>query len=440
MWQIFKLLSKLFLGSYKSRQFYNRIILIGASILLGVISGLALNKLSHLIIQDIDRLKVYILTGLLILPFMRIILPAYKPLRMIVPDYYPVSGFNKLIINLIIDILSDFFVFLIIFLLMITLIYRELSIEFLVQGYLLIITSHLLRRIMQNLIEYKYNIKSFLFVAVTFSILLAIFFLKNPCEPSNLIWAIILFGLTFFINFLTEGLLPVQIKSGVSTIRLPVKNIFWHLLLYNRSVRVSLIIAVALKIILLTSDLFFLRKTGRHILDGNLLYWVFFVAPTFYFSYVFNNLWGYYRSLWLQLKIHFDNDWIEYFNIFFRIIVKPLMIDIIITIIFLLVLWDIKLFALSYYFLSLIFLCCFSIYWSFECPAYMTESSIFKIAHSPKGNFFCFLATGVLYLLKINPWLYLLVPVYLLVSVLLLIRVKNNILGNRWDVYKPLFS
>jgi len=441
MWQIFKLLLKNFFGLKKSKRLYKRIIFPFSSVLIGILIGYLLNEAGDgLLTKSSDELITFLLTALFLLPFLRIIFPAYRPLRRIVLSYYPVSHFNKMIINLIIDMLSGFFIFLFIFLLTLSIISKDFNIKFLIQSYLLVISSHLLRTIVQNLIENRYNLRSFILINIMLIMILIISLFRHPFEPSNFNWTLIIFGLSVFILLLIESTVPFQTRSAIYLKRLPVKNIFWQLIIYNKGVRMSLIIGLIVKIVFFISDILFVKRTGRHIMDGNLLYWIFIAAPTIHFSYVFNNLWGNYRFLWLHLKLHFDNDWHEYFITFYKIIFIPLLIDMVISLIFLIILWNNKVFVISYYLLSLVFLCCFSIYWSFVCPAYLTDSAIFNIAHSPKGNFICLVVTGFLYLMKINSWFYLLAPFLIVISVSLLLKLRFDIKMNKWDVYLPLFS
>lgn len=441
MWQIIKLLLRNFSDLYISKQLYKIVVFFSSSVLLGFFAAYLLNTANEgLLAYNSDELIVYLLAGLFILPFIRIVVPAYKPLRKVVLHYHPVSSINKMVINLVIDILSGFFIFLFIFLLVISIIAKDFNLKLLIQGYLLIITSHLFRRIFQNIIENKYSIRSSVMMVLLVILFFLISFFKRPFEPSNFPWTLIIFGFSVFLLFLAESITPGQNRALIFFRKSTIKNIFWQLLFYNKSVRMSLSIGLIVKIAFFTADMLLSKHTGRHILDGNLLYWIFIAAPTFHFSYVFNNLWGHYPSLWLQLKLHSGNDWKEYFNIFYKTISVPLMLDLIISLGFLLTLWGDKLFVFSFYLISLIFLSCFSLYWSFVRPAIMTDSAIFKIAHSPTGNFICLVGASFLYLMKINPWFYLIIPFYLFISILLLLRVKNDLVLNKHNIFSPLFS
>ncbi|HQJ81666.1 MAG TPA: hypothetical protein PLM01_04080 [Bacteroidales bacterium] len=441
MWQIFKLLLRNFSDLYKSRQLYKIIVFFSSSVLLGLLAGYLLNTANDgLLVKGSDESIVYLLAGLFMLPFIRIVLPAYKPLRRIVLHYHPVSSFNKMIINLFIDMLSGFFIFLFIFLLTITIISKDFNLKLLIQGYLLIITSHLFRRIFQNIIENRYDLRSSVTMALLIILVFSISFFKRPYMPSNFDWALMISGLSVFLLFFIESKTPGQNRSFLHLKKSTVKNIFWQFLFYNRAVRLSLIIGLTLKIVFFITDMFFVRHTGRHILDGNLLYWILIAAPTIHFSYVFNNLWGHYRILWLQLRIHSGNDWKEYLNIFYKLISIPLVIDMVISLVFLLILWNDKLFVISFYLVSLFFLSCFSFYWSFVSPAYATDSAVFKIAHSPKGNFICLLGTGLLYLMKIDSWFYMLIPFYIFLSVLFILKIKSDLEKNERNIFPTLFS
>ena len=288
MWQIIKLLLRNFSDLYISKQLYKIVVFLSSSVLLGFFAAYLLNNANDgLLVKNSDELIVYLLAGLFILPFVRIVVPAYKPLRRVVLHYHPVSSINKMIINLVIDMLSGFFVFLFIFLLVISIIAKDFNLKLLTQGYLLIITSHLFRRIFQNIIENRYSFRSSVMMVLLVILFFLISFFKRPFEPSNFPWTLIIFGFSVFLLFLAESITPGQNRAFIFFRKSTIKNIFWQLLFYNKSVRMSLSIGLIVKIAFFTADMLLSKHTGGHILDGNLLYWIFIAAPTFHFFVYF---------------------------------------------------------------------------------------------------------------------------------------------------------
>lgn len=418
-----------------------KILIAACAVISGLLAGCILNGfVMGPVISSAEKLQDHFLVILFIFPLVRMLFPVYKLLPDIVKSYYPVSNINKMVINILMDILSDFFIFLFIFLVFVTMISEDLTFLFLIRAYLILLGSHLLRRIIQNIIENRYTPGSYLLISLVILISAGFSLFLFFSGLSGLIKTTGIFMIILLSDYLVETACRVQRLSFSSITDMPVKNIYRRLLFFNKNVRVSLIISGIVRLAFFVTDLIFVKRTGRHIMDGNLLYWIFIVAPVYYFSYVFNNLWGYYRSLWLQLKIHHVNDWRPYFRVFYRLLITPLLPDIVISLTFLLILWDEKLFALSYYLTSLIFLSCFAIHWSFLYPAYMTNASVFKVSNTPLGNFFCLFSTGLLFLMKLDPWFFLLIPVYMLMSVYMVIKVKQNIEKDHYDLFLPLFT
>ncbi len=79
MWQTIKLLLRNFSDLYISRQLYKIIVFFSSSVLLGFFAAYLLNTANEgLLAYNSDELIVYLLAGLFILPFIRIVVPAYN--------------------------------------------------------------------------------------------------------------------------------------------------------------------------------------------------------------------------------------------------------------------------------------------------------------------------------------------------------------------------
>lgn len=421
--------------------FFRKIVLFCFTIIFGYISGRLLDiSGNELLTTKSDEILKILFIGLLALPFLRIIIPFYQPLRNTIKGYYPVAIYNKFLISVILDLLSDFFLFLFLFLFVFSIVSQIFNFRLLVYSSLLVLSSHLCRRVVQKLIEFRYSLYFYLVTALIIVLLIFFSINKPPYESSNIVWILILFSILLLLDVILENSIQEQKSKGKNLTFLSLGNIYSQLIIYNKAVRISLSVGFSMKILMFLFDAFLLKKTGRHLLDGNILYWIFIASPIFYFSYVFNNFWGSYPYLWLRIRISAENGWIEYLKVFFKTISIPLLVDSVVTLIFLLVIWDNQIFIISYYLLSLIFLCCFSLYWSFKSPVLVNTPTIFKISHSPEGNFFCMVGTGLLYLLRIDVIFYLLIPLYIIISMMLVLIVKSKIKKDEMEVYVNIFS
>jgi len=413
-------------------------------ILTAVFSGIVIGKIvddNSIVVSSNKQVIDIILINkiLLLITILRMVIPNYEPLGNLILDYHPVSVIKKFIINISIELLNKYFLFVFLFLLTISIVSKEFNTLILIQSVLFVLEVHLIRRIIQLIIENKYSSIISLFSLFSGMLIILIFLLSPPWIPGNLLSVSIILGLSILINILlSDTNHPVRSFSYINS--LPLKGIFNQLLIFNNSVRISLIAGMLLKFSLLGIDLLLLKTRGRHLLDGNILYWIFIASPIIYFTYVYYNIWGYYRELWLKIRFIAANDWTAYFKIYLKLVYLPLLIDTSISLLILLILWDNKLFVLVYYLTAVLFLICFSFYWSFKNPVYQISSTIFKMSSSPKGNLICMFCMGILYLMSLTPILYLLVPLFFALSYMLILKARFNLINDKFEVYTHLFN
>jgi hypothetical protein len=144
-----------------------KILIAACAVISGLLAGCILNGfVMGPVISSAEKLQDHFLVILFIFPLVRMLFPVYKLLPDIVKSYYPVSNINKMVINILMDILSDFFIFLFIFLVFVTMISEDLTFLFLIRAYLILLGSHLLRRIIQNIIENRYTPGSYLLISL----------------------------------------------------------------------------------------------------------------------------------------------------------------------------------------------------------------------------------------------------------------------------------
>lgn len=198
--------------------------------------------------------------------------------------------------------------------------------------------------------------------------------------------------------------------SGTSV----VSNINLKLLLNNKKARLPIIIGLMFKLIILIGDLLSYKFEGKHLFDGQIIIWLF-VSPLMIYTYVFNNIWGFWKSIWLNLELRIGN-YKPMVIQGFRYMVLPLIIDAVITIPILLSSWNDFQFILLFYLTSSCYLFSTSFLWSLIVPRKITTTFQMKGSTSTLSSLTS--AAGVLILatIKMNYWFYVLIPVFLILA------------------------
>lgn len=348
-----------------------------------------------------------------ILGMLRMIFPGYQALQSIFPKYYPVSSILQYIISILSDFLKPYFFFLSIFLLTTSVFSNHFSFQFLFSGIILMLLAQFSRRIIQYMIDFRLQGKAY-FIAGTSILLLivAVFFLiRKPEYLAILSIATLMLAIT--LGYYLEKSIIRSIHRQRAVKRMD-GWIFIKLLVFHPYARLPLLIAFVLKIAFLIADILVFRSEGEHLLGDTLVLWAI-GSPMILFSYIFNNSWGYWKNLWLNLEIR-SGGFKTLVLYQFRLMSLPLLIDLIITLPVLLSYWGDTQLVLLYYSSASILLIGFSILWSVYTPIRIRQSFQRK-ATSQLGTMVSIFCLMGLTLIGLNDWFYILVPVFLIAAI-----------------------
>ena len=136
------------------------------------------------------------------------------------------------------------------------------------------------------------------------------------------------------------------------------------------------------------------------------------------FTYVYNNTWGYWKNIWLNLELR-SGYYRDMIAVSLRLLAIPLLIDTLITLPVLLLGWSDSVFILLFYSLSILFLTFASVFWSVVSPIPVKSTFQFRSNSSILGSIISIISVTTLSLMKLNYWFYIFIPVYLVLTIVI---------------------
>jgi hypothetical protein len=360
--------------------------------------------------EKIINYSLCLIMGLVLL---RMILPRYTPQKQLLPKFYPITTFQNYLISVISDFLNPLFFSIAFFIIICSWYLHEFKLLFLLLGFSALASAQLLRRLIQYGIDFRIKNKGYLLLII--SLLLIYFlsyyyaYLNQHLKALSLFIPIYLFciGYLMELTIIESRINEISGGSGKS-------NLYLKLITNNPKARLTLLVGVLIKFFLLTVDFIWYKKNGTHIFDGQLVYWMF-ASPLILFTYVFNNVWGYWPSVWLIYEIRIGGNR-EIIHFVIKLLTIPLIIDLLITIPLLLLTWDNYIFIIIIYLLSSLFLVSFCSIWSIIFPKKIISTFQMSGTSSFVGSLVSMIAVISLSVLKLNYWFYVLIPIYLTAS------------------------
>ncbi len=376
---------------------------------------------------------IYLSLGSLMI--LRTIFPSYSAMKQLFPNYLPIARFQNYCISLILDFVKPFYLYNLIFLGTCAFLFEKTSI--LVTGILIIISIQLARRSIQYPIDFilkKGKIKPlFLLILLFSSIYIFHNFILNQFILSLSLISISL----ILIGFLFENQI-ISSKKRKEKTDFRNGNLTIKFLVNNKQVRKLLIVGFILKILILGISLITFNTDKTLLFEGKGMFW-FFGTSLIIFTYVFNNFIGHWKNCWLNFELR-TTGYKKMVGFILRLMAIPILIDICITIPFLIYTWKDITFVLAMYFTSLIYMISTSIFWSLILP--INSKKLFN----QKGNTsflsitFSFLGILLLSTMQYNKWLYALIPFYILLS-FAAIKIAFHLYSERkYKVFEKLFK
>ncbi len=292
--------TKMIFNPEKSGLILLRLVLVLTSVFYGTIGSLLLNKTHLKSSASLSTVFTIIHFVIVLFILLRNILPLYSKRKIIIPNYFPVSKFKRVIINFIDVIYSPLTIYLLVFTLFLSLspLYNLYEIGI---TYLVIFNSFLLELVLKKVLDEGYKNTTFYLFITLITIVFFGFVLVTYTLNSLLIF-LLLFGVFFiFLNWYLEGRIIQKIASKNAHLKNTENSklyTFTKLLFSRSSLKVSLLVAVVFKLLFLGSSILVYTKKGQFLFDSGLMFYAI-ISPLVHFTYIFNNYFGYTKELWL---------------------------------------------------------------------------------------------------------------------------------------------
>lgn len=356
-----------------------------------------------------------ILLIIAVLTLLRVVFPSYQPLKTFFPRHYPLSNWQNHTISLINDFVKPYFFYLVLFLLCLTRFARFESSSFLYSGLLILFAAHLVRRSIQYLVDFRLKIKGLITMAVfTGGAFVTARLVPLPELLKTLPLAIIL-ALLLITGFMLENALiePRNSRIRIYTIN---SGIYTKLLLGSKKSRWPLLVGFVFKILILFGDLMSFRDNGEHLFDNSSILLLLFISPLLYFNYVFNNSWGFWKNLWLNVEIRSgDGRLMSHHNL--QLMLRVLLIDFAVTFALTYFTWQNIELILLFYCSSAFYLVMLSFVWSLLTPRKIETTFQFKGSVSPWSIIASMGGVLLLSLININRYFYVIIPLFIAIGV-----------------------
>ncbi len=376
----------------------------------------------------------YALAAILGFVLFRMIFPRYKPQKQYLPKFYPLSRLQHYLISVVSDLTKPLLVGIAFFMVICFLYLQDLKFTFLFLGLSALVTGQLLRRLVQYGIDFRKRSVGNVLFALSWVIPLVLIVYFASLSPYIRVLSFFVPVYLFAIGYLLELTIlensKSQIAGGAWT-----GNLYLKLLVNNPKARLILMVGILFKVFLLSGDYMMFNNKGKHMFDGQLVYWIF-ASPLILFTYVFNNVWGYWKSIWLNFELR-TGSYKEMTQFVARLLVIPLLLDAAITLPVLLMSWNLAQFVVIFYIVSLLCLISCSFLWSLLFPISIRNTFQMRGTSSFVSSLVSMVAVISLSLLKLNYWFYILIPFYLFLSYMAyklsleLYKVKKYVLVNK---------
>jgi hypothetical protein len=360
----------------------------------------------------------------------RIIIPSYNPMKRVLSPIYPASKLQRYLLPLLTEFFTSFFFYTFIFL---TTAFVFMGIggwKFFVYGSLGALSGHLLKRTIQYGIDFRLSKEGYLlyFSAIAALVLSFVF----PAFISVATDYIFILFPTFLLvagYFLQASIKESKESSFNFSIRgLGSSGIYLKMLLNRSEVRIQLAIALGIKVGWFALQFFTDNLSGK---EPFII--VLVASCIMLYSSIFNNIWGFLKQAWLNMEIRSGN-YSDLIKTGLKIQFFPVLADMIITLPFLLLIWD-YIFVLAFDFVILLFLCCSSFFWSILLPMHVNSGFQMKGATHFVANIITIGSVFLLSLIQYHPWLYLIIILYLFFSFVVIKLALDMYKDKKYSMY-----
>ncbi|WP_439879865.1 hypothetical protein ACSX1A_11875 [Pontibacter sp. MBLB2868] len=383
---------------------------------------------------------------LLAIIILRGFFPAYIQKTEIIPRIYPVSALQKFWTEFIVELVSPFYFILLNFLMLLFLMSPEYTFLHLLQSILVVLTAHVTLRALQVFVERKMRWlhSSFISAAVLAGGFVALQ-ARVPMFTASEEWLYLfvhLASLGFLIgsNFFLEQAAAEPRRKEVSYSQNARRSLGWRLFKNHKLARQMIIFGLVFKGFFLAIDAFSVTRDGVHLFDKNVTLWLF-VGPIIVFAYVFNNVWGFYKNLWLTVE-RTSGNYKDFLKASLLPIRVPLLMDAVLT--FLYVAFynhENAMFIFMMYTGSILLLTPFSLIASFVSPKAVKGGLFsFDVKVSYLFNLLGMALFGMLFLPLLHPLLYLIYPLLIGGVMFALFAVMREYSTYKYKLFETLYK
>jgi hypothetical protein len=378
----------------------------------------------------------YLLYGMVVLGLVRMILPSYSPLKPLVPAYFPLDAFRRTLLSLLDGFLQAYFLYLSIFLIAASLLSPFIEALFLANALLTIMGTELLRRLLQYLIDFRQKPRTIL-LSISVAVLITAVWMHFSGHLSALIWVnlmgVLLLGWT---SVLLEQQAVEKHPRRSRNAPVPLAPFIKQTFLHPRA-RQPLMVALLVKILFLAIDYGHFQWKGEHLLGEELSLW-FLASPLALFSYLFNNSWGYWREVWLRMRLS-RSGFLPFALFQWRMMALPLLIDGSLSLSVLALYWD-NITGIIVYYLTISFFYAGSApFWSLRSPLRIHKS----FQRKPTSSLSSFLTMFAAMMLTIMFWsnaFRALIPLYLLAGLAAFLVARSIFPEWKYHIHQLVFK
>lgn len=363
-----------------------------------------------------EQIFGFTLLTLASLTFLRMFLPTYTIQKNFFSKHYPISTFQQYHYSVVSDFLNQQFMYFSVFIVTATFFLQEDKTLFFTSGLSVLISVQLLKRFLQYYIDNKLKVKSLIPLIIT-PIVISLGILTFRYDSIHIYVLSFLTPIYLFFNGLFLESQLIETKNKAKSNSNSNTNFYIKLFINNPKIKRLLIIGFSIKIIMMISDLIYFKTTGENLFKEQRFYYWIFSSPMMMFTYYFNNTWGYFKSTWINYQIR-TGDYADLRKISLKLMLFPLLLDMLITLPILLIRWEDTLFIFTFYFTSLLFLISFSFLWSIAYPVNIQNKIKRKGSSALVSVLTSFAVISLTSKIQNNNWLYLLVPFFIIIGTL----------------------
>jgi hypothetical protein len=395
---------------------------------------------------DVQQVLQYANLFLLAIIILRGFFPAYIPKTEIIQRIYPISALQKFWTEFIVELVSPFYFILLNFLVLLFLMSPEYTFLHLLQSILVMLTAHVTLRTLQVFVERKMRWlqSTFITAAVMGGCFIALQ-ARVPMFTASDEWLYLVvhlasLGSLIASNFFVEQAAAEPRRKEVNYSQDSRRSLAWRLFKNHKLARQMIIFGLVFKGFFLAVDAFSFTRDGIHVFDKTATLWLF-VGPIIVFAYVFNNVWGFYKNLWLTIE-RTSGSYKDFIKASLLPLRVPLMLDAVLTFLYVAIFnHDNALFISLMYTGSVLLLVPFSVIASIISPKAVKGGLFsFDAKVSYMFNFLGVALFAMLFLPLLHPLLYLIYPILIGGAFFALTAVMREYPRYKYKLFETLYK